>query len=185
MKYLTAIMDDNRFLCNMKAKFENKFDEDVDIEVIIDTGCAHSHISADLIYIFLSDEERLKTKDKWIKSKRFKGIGHGVESANKQIDYTIDINNERVMVYNGFFDISINGVDIGNRALGVSYDTSKIALIGMGILKDFDIHIGTSKILNKVILLACPKDRLNKEYYRALNDHFSLGDDILAASILS
>ena len=55
----------------------------------------------------------------------------------------------------------------------------------MDLLSEMDIHIGTSKILNKVILLACPKDRLNKEYYRALNDHFSLGDDILAASILS
>ena len=50
----------------------------------------------------------------------------------------------------------------------------------MDILRNWDIHIGTTKY-GKTVLLACPKDQLNDEYFLELNNLFELGDDILGA----
>ena len=32
-------------------------------------------------------------------------------------------------------------------------------------------------------MLACPKESLNDKYFKALNEHFGIGDDILTAEI--
>lgn len=56
----------------------------------------------------------------------------------------------------------------------MSYDRTGNILIGMDILSKMDIHIGKSKITNKTIMLACPYEMINNEYYKALNEHFGL-----------
>lgn len=182
MNYIISTMKNNKFVCNFKAKFENTNDEDIDIEIIIDTGCSHSHISADLFTIFLSDEERLDEKDKWI-NKRKAIIGRGIESANINISMDISRYNPRVTILNRLYDIKLNGIDIGNHLTAISYDTCMVALLGMEFLKNMDFHIAVSKITNKCTLIACPKDKLNDDYYRALDDHFGLGNNILSATI--
>lgn len=182
MNYIIAEIINNKFKCNLKAKFENTVDEDIDIDVIIDTGCTHSHISADLFTIFFSDSEKVNEKDKWIK-KRTAGIGKGVESMNQVIDFTVHKNNPRVVVQHRFYDIKLNNIDIGNAYVNVSYDTHMVALIGMEFIKDIDIHIGISNKTGKYTLIACPKNKLNDEYYKALDEHFNLGNKILSATI--
>lgn len=53
MNYIRAVLDKNKFLCRLSFNFEGKSDSDlVEIDAMIDTGCSHSHISADLVYIF-------------------------------------------------------------------------------------------------------------------------------------
>lgn len=56
-------------------------------------------------------------------------------------------------------------------------------LIGMDILKNWDIHIGQSQITGECMMLACPYDILNDEYFKALNEHFGIGDSILTAEM--
>lgn len=183
MRYIRAILDENKFVCRLSFNFEGKSDTDlVEIDAILDTGCSHSHISADLVYIFFSDEERLNTKDKYMRT-RPKGIGTGVESNGKlnSLD-TNDINNPRIMISQKCYNVSINGVYIGNRYLNVSYDTSGVALIGMSILKDWDIHIGKNKH-GETVFLGCPYSHINQEYYLALENEFGLQQNINAAVI--
>lgn len=183
MKYIRAILDENKFVCRLSFNFEGKYDIDlVDIDAILDTGCSHSHISADLIYIFFSEEERLGTKGKYMRI-RPKGIGTGVESNGKLNNTdTNDVNNPRIMISQKCYNVNINGVYIGNRYLNVSYDTSRVALIGMSILKDWDIHIGKNK-QGETVFLGCPYNQLNQEYYIALNNEFGLQQNINAAII--
>ncbi len=168
--FIKSKLVNNAFRCNMYFKFENK--EDVNISVIIDTGCTSSHISADLIYIFMSDEERLDTKQKYMEI-RNKVLGRGIESFNKDINTELSISNTNVVIQQKMYNCIINGVHIGNKLLNVSYDTSQAALIGMSILKDWDIHIGKNKN-NDIILLACPYENINQEYLKELESEFNL-----------
>lgn len=182
MNYILAEMINNKFKCNLKAKFENTVDEDIDIDVIIDTGCTHSHISVDLFIMFFSDEKRINEKDIWIK-KRPTYVGMGVESMNQVIDNTVHKDNPRVMIQHRLYDVKLNDIEIGNRYMGISYDTHLVALLGMEFIKDLDLHIGISNKTGKCTLIACPKNKLNDDYYRALDEHFNLGTKLLTATI--
>lgn len=183
MNYIRAVLDKNKFLCRLSFNFEGKSDSDlVEIDALIDTGCSHSHISADLVYIFFSDEEILNTKYKYMKT-RHKSIGIGVESNGKSNNMNPnDINNPRIMIGQKCYNVNINGVHIGNHYLNVSYDTSKVALIGMSILKDWDIHIGKNK-QGETVFLGCPYNQLNQEYYLALENEFELSENLNSAII--
>lgn len=53
MNYVRAVLNRNKFMCKLSFYFEGTSNIDlVEIDAILDTGCSHSHISADLIYIF-------------------------------------------------------------------------------------------------------------------------------------
>lgn len=183
MKYIRSVLDKNKFTCKLSFNFEGKSDIDlVEIDAILDTGCSHSHISADLIYIFFSDEERLNTKEKFM-SKRYKSIGIGVESNVKVYNTNVnDINNPRIMINQKCYNVNVNELCIGNYYLNVSYDTSKVALIGMSILKDWDVHIGKNKN-NETVFIGCPYNQLNQEYYLALEKEFGIKENINAAIV--
>lgn len=81
----------------------------------------------------------------------------------------------------------INGNDnikypIGNIEVYINYDRKGNILLGMDIMKDWDIHIGTIST-GETIFLACPKDQLNDEYYIELNIAFGIGNSILTAEV--
>lgn len=184
MKYIKAVLDSKKkFTCKLSFNFESKDSIDlVEVDAILDTGCNHSHISADLIYVFLSDEERLATKEVFMKSRPI-GIGYGVESNGKSNNMDKnDINNPRIMIRQKCYDIHINNLSIGNYYLNVSYDTSKVALIGMQILKDWDIHIGKN-LDNEVVFIGCPLNKLNQDYYLALENEFGISQNLNAAIV--
>jgi hypothetical protein len=149
---------------------------------VIDTGCQTSLISADLIYIFLSDKERLDAKAEWMNCRNHR-FSSGVESANKRIANEYRVDNPRVVIENKFSNIRINGVKIENDSLYVSYDTTRIALIGIGIIKYWDMHIGKDIKTNKITLLACPYNQLNDEYFEALENTFGISSNIQSSFI--
>lgn len=180
MKYIRSVLKNNRFTVSLKLKFEGM--EESEIEAILDTGCHHSHLSIDTMFIFLSDEDIKAEKAKYMRI-RHKWIGTGVESSNQKVNTDInDVNNPRIILCQKMYDVKINNVDIGNRYMGVSYDTHMVALIGMFILKDWDIHIGKNKY-NETVFLGCPYNKLNQEYYLALNNEFGIQQNINAAVI--
>lgn len=69
-------------------------------------------------------------------------------------------------------NISLNGYFLGSSDIFVSCDTQGDILIGMNILKIFDIHIGLSKICGKVVFLGCLKSNITSEYLFQLEKHF-------------
>ncbi|MCM1097686.1 MAG: hypothetical protein NC427_06430 [Ruminococcus flavefaciens] len=44
----------------------------------------------------------------------------------------------------------------------------------MDILKDWDIHIGVSKVTGESLFLACPMENKYREYIDALGRHFGI-----------
>ena len=180
MKYIRSVMKNNRFTVSLKLRFEGT--EESEIDAILDTGCQHSHLSIDTIFIFLSDNDLKEEKAKYMKI-RNKGIGIGVESSNQKVNTDInDVNNPRIVVLQKMYDVKVNDISIGNKYMNVSYDTSEVALIGMSLLKDWDIHIGKNK-KGETVFLGCPYNMLNQEYYLALENEFGIQQNIDAAII--
>jgi hypothetical protein len=184
MKYIKSILQNRKFVCKLTAVFENT--DNIDIKAILDTGCTSSHISIDKMFIFLGDDQ-YKEKEKWMNIRDYT-LGTGIESHNKlgnsKITHTKqDIVNPRIMVANKYYNVHINGINIGNRPLMTSYDTSDVALIGMSIMKDWDMHIGKDIKTNKITLLACPYNQLNDEYFEALENTFGIYTSIGASII--
>ena len=80
-------------------------------------------------------------------------------------------------------DFEIDGVPINTKYIHVNYDRKSNILIGMDILKDWDIHMGKVIIPNlketgKTIFLACPLDGINQEYLLELERLFKIGTAI-------
>ena len=71
-------------------------------------------------------------------------------------------------------NFNIAGVKVNTSKICLNYNRNGNILIGMDILKDWDIHIGTIET-GETIMLACPKENLNEEYYRALQEYFGIG----------
>jgi hypothetical protein len=179
MKYIESILQHNKFTCKLTALFEGT--DNVDMKAVLDTGCTNSHISIDKMFIFLGNEQ-YEEKEKWMNMRDYT-LGTGVESNNKinnnKITYTkLDVSNPRIMVANRYYNVHINGINIGNGILFTSYDTSDVALIGMSIMKDWDIHIGKDITTGKVKLLACPNNQLNNDYFEALERIFGISSNI-------
>ena len=71
-------------------------------------------------------------------------------------------------------DFMIGGTKIQSDKICLNYDRKGNILIGMDILKDWDIHIGVSKVTGKNLLLACTTENRSTEYRHALEKHFGL-----------
>lgn len=78
------------------------------------------------------------------------------------------------------FWLFIDNVPITKDAVRVNYDGVGNVLIGMDVMKDWDIHIGTTST-GETLFLACPQDQLNDEYFRELNRIFGIGDSVITA----
>ena len=59
----------------------------------------------------------------------------------------------------------------------VSYNNDNVNLIGMSIMKDWDIHIGKDRD-NKTVFLGCPRKYINDEYILELERTFGIGSII-------
>ena len=74
------------------------------------------------------------------------------------------------------------GIPFGDIKANLSYDFNGNILIGMDIMKNWDIHIGTNK-QGETVFLGCPYNMLNQEYYLALENEFEIQQNINAAII--
>ncbi len=63
----------------------------------------------------------------------------------------------------------------------INYDRASNILIGMDILKEWDIHIGTIDT-GETIFLGCPKGQINDEYLQELEKTFQVQFIILLKS---
>ena len=157
-----------------------------DIDVKIDTGCPYTSIPIKKLGI--SSEKIANWKLKDINDNNIKKqISFGVNDTEEQKEQY------REMLKQGEFDnlpavtflhhgltMNFGGIEVKKDTVKVSYDRTGNILIGMDIMKDWDIHIGTIST-GETIFLACPKDQLNDEYYMKLNKLFGIGDSIITA----
>lgn len=150
-----------------------------DINVKIDTGCPYTSIPIKKLGI--SAKTALKWKQRDIND----------DSIQKQISYGVNDTDEqkeqyKAMLRQGEYEklpavtfvqrgliMDFNGIEIESPTVKVSYDRTGNILIGMDILKNWDIHIGTIEN-GETYLLACPKDQLNDEYFIELNRLFGI-----------
>ena len=77
----------------------------------------------------------------------------------------------------------VSTFDLPDTNIFINYDRKGNPLLGMDLLSQMDVHIGKSKVYGKTTLVACPLNSLNDEYYKALDEHFGLGNSIVATYI--
>ena len=73
--------------------------------------------------------------------------------------------------------------DLGSPVIGVNYDRTSNILIGMDIMKDWDMHIGKDINTHETLFLACPYNSINDEYLTALENHFGIGTIVNSALV--
>lgn len=100
------------------------------------------------------------TKDKIQETKRLFRAGFYQDLKSVTFNYT-------------GLEIDFQGFVVHKDEVKVSYDRTGNILIGMDILKDWDIHMGTVTT-GETIFLACPKERLNNEYFEQLDKLFGI-----------
>lgn len=149
------------------------------VNVKIDTGCPRT--SFPMLKLGISDTEAYKLKVQDCNdSSVAKSISFGVnDTKQKKEEDKRKFKAKRYMELNSISfrhtagDFMLDGVDIGDIDVLVSYDRVGNILIGMDILKKLEIHIGTLKT-GETVLLACPKDALTDEYKVRLNSLFDV-----------
>lgn len=147
-----------------------------DVGVKIDTGCSLSTIPL----------KRLNVSDtlcKVLKSADIVGripyyFSYGVESGG--LKHAIPITDIEKMdcpaikFEHKISCLTIGGVKIPNEKICLNYDRKANILIGMDILKNWDIHMGISKITGKNLFLASPFGDICEEYSDTLKLHFGI-----------
>ena len=71
-------------------------------------------------------------------------------------------------------DFQIAGMPVRNDVIYVNYNRRGNILIGMDILKDWDIHMGNSRITGKKLFLACPGENICLEYLNAFEENLGI-----------
>jgi hypothetical protein len=154
------------------------------IDVKIDTGCPYTSIPVAKLGISATESQRLKQADcgdDTIAKEISFGVNDSIEKRQKDKEL---FKNRQYMILNSIsfrhsdVAISIGGVKLEPCSVKLSYDRTGDILIGMDILKDWDIHIGNTEI-GETVFLACPNNQLNDEYYKELNRLFKTGDRII------
>lgn len=153
------------------------------IDVKIDTGCPQTTILTQKLGIPEGQSTLLKQMDidnpsvkksptfgvndsKEFKEKVKKQFKKGIFTGTSAISFTHFIDRLRIC-----------GMNINIEKVKVNYDRIGNILIGMDIMKYWDVHIGKVPT-GETIFLACPQDQLNEEYFIELNRLFGIGDSI-------
>lgn len=72
----------------------------------------------------------------------------------------------------GISDLTIGGVPVSCDSICLNYDRKGNILIGMDILREWDIHMGISKVTGKNLFLASPSGNMCRDYRDALKLNF-------------
>lgn len=156
-----------------------------DVIVKIDTGCPYT--SFPIKNLGISDEKAFayKQKDSNDSSVR-KSISFGVNDSKEKRDNDKKLFKEQkfmqltsVSFKHSDVKLKIMDVSIEIDSVMLSYDRTGNILIGMDIMKDWDIHISTItnpdlEEMGKTIFLACPRDSINAEYISELKRLFDI-----------
>lgn len=149
------------------------------INVKIDTGCPYTSIPIKKLGI--SEEMALRMKLNDCRNDKIKkDISFGVNDTKDKIQETKRLfragfyqDLKSVTFNHTGLEIDFQGFVVHKDEVKVSYDRTGNILIGMDILKDWDIHMGTVTT-GETIFLACPKEWLNNEYFEQLDKLFGI-----------
>ncbi len=145
------------------------------ILIKIDTGCSISTIP----YYRLWKNEYLckKKKQEDINDDIPYTFSYGVETGGRhhRIPRTRKgkLKCEAIKFKHNIEKLTIAGCEIGDCSMYVNYDRRGNILIGPDILQRFDSLMGISRDSGKYIMLACPRDQVDKrEFYEEVRRHF-------------
>lgn len=158
------------------------------INVKIDTGCPYTSIPIQKLGISKLQAQIMKQKDSDDMNIK-KEISFGVNDTQKDRQIAMSLFKNRqymklkqVTFIHNDLDIEIGEVNIHKKDVKISYDRTGNILLGMDILKDWDIHIGTIDT-GETIFLGCPKAQINDDYLQELEKTFHIASDINALFI--
>lgn len=155
-----------------------------DVIVKIDTGCPYT--SFPVKKLGMSDKnaqiyKQLDSNDTSIK----KHISFGVNDSQqkRENDRILFRNKQYMQLTSVTFEhsdvaIKLMDIDINTSSVKISYDRTGNILIGMDILKNWDIHIGTidnpdlTDEVGQTIFLGCPRNQMNDAYLSELDRLF-------------
>ena len=112
-------------------------------------------------------------------------LSYGVETGGRKhkginfLNYQDIINASEISFRHKASNIDINGFNLMDRDVFINYDRTGNILIGMDLLKDWDIHIETIDN-GETIFLGCPKDRISDKYLQELENTFHIASNINA-----
>lgn len=117
-------------------------------------------------------------------------VVHGVENNNRQSQNNIlRMTLNEIKQFRGLAikikaaKIIVGNFEFNNIDLRVTTQTEANILLGMDIMKNWDIHIGQSKITEECMFIACPYDKINDDYLLALESHFGTGTAVNSALV--
>lgn len=149
------------------------------VNVKIDTGCGTTTILTSKLGIPKKEAQKLKRQD-CHDSSIGKAVSFGVndtkqfrETARSAFRAKQFEKLDCISFIHEVKNFEVAGTPLGNTEVKVNYDRTGNILIGMDVISTWDTHIGTLNT-GKTILLACPKDCLNIEYYDELEKMFKL-----------
>lgn len=153
------------------------------INVKIDTGCPYTSIPIQKLGISKSHAQIMKQNDCSNENIK-KDISFGVNDTQVDIQTALNMFRtgnymplKQVTFIHNDLEIKIGNIITYKRDVKVSYDRQGNILLGMDILKDWDIHMGTMGT-GETIFLACPKDQINDEYLLELENTFHIASDV-------
>ena len=155
----------------------------------VDTGAAGTLIP--LKTLGYTDIEILQLIDSVIKTDKSRlSVVRGVETNNTLHNSQIrSASDSFIKSFKGLAinmqinDFTINGINLGNIEARVTTQTTGNILLGMDIMKDWDIHIGKDINTHETLFLACPYNSINDEYLTALENHFGIGTIVNSALV--
>ena len=154
-----------------------------DVNVKIDTGCPRTVIPVSKLGISK------------LKASIFKAVAISDDSVDKSLGFGVNDteaykekakedfqkgkyeNLKSISFSHKISDFFIDNVPIIKDKVRVNYDGIGNVLIGMDIMKDWDIHMGKIPT-GETMFLACPRYRLNNDYFDELYNLFGIGNNI-------
>lgn len=185
-EYLRLVLNaDNEFRANASFSIQDVVETiPNDVKIKIDTGCPYTSIPIKRLGISSDKANELKQKDSELaKNGKVKtGISFGVNDfeIKKENDRSLWLAKEYMKLNSVTFvrkieNLEIDGCELGGYDVKVSYDRVGNILIGMDILKNWDIHIGKSMMpeeTGETVFLACLYDKMNGDYFKELEKMF-------------
>lgn len=174
--YIKSILEKGTF--NISSRFK-LFGEMKACEFKIDTGCSMTCIPIKRLGV--DDDMALELKRQALQNGVRYVRSYGISDTSKIREKDSQLIKENKAIeckalkfYHMIEDWELSQFHIGNAVIGVNYDRTSNILLGMDILKDWDIHIGKSILTGETIFLGCPNSQITQEYLQALEEEFSI-----------
>lgn len=170
-----TLNDSNEFIIPISMNFHGVYCESY---AKLDTGAVGFLVP--LNSFGFTDKECLSFKETYIQRQYPVRKMQGIERTfNLSLADYSKLSVSEKLKYNGVsFTDNVNNVVLNHLSIGTckvsvntNIDTGK-TLLGMSILKNFDFHVGTSRVTGKCTFIGCPKDKISNEYLQALSKHF-------------